>query len=131
MFTDDDEQSWALSFFARFFAILGTLTFGGTSFWWMSMFYLGGVGDSTMLDFSKLVLQISCIPGILLVIALLLDLKRVRKSESENWMTRTLRQSPVLFVHPYPLRWVIGLELFLLLYLNLIFVRVILLKHPH
>jgi hypothetical protein len=131
MLTDNDQRSWVLTFFARFFAVLGTLAFVGTSFWWMSMFYLGGVSNSTMADFAKIVLEIGCIPGALLVVALVIDLKRNRTSDTGSWITRTLRHFPLLSLYPHPLRWILGFELALLLCLNLIFVRVLLFQHPH
>jgi hypothetical protein len=116
MFTDDDEPQWTLAFFARGCACLGALSLAGTYFYWFAMLYLGAVANSWIRDFARQVLILSCIPGVFVLTALLLDLRRDRNREVDNWMTRFMRNAPLLSIYPHPLRWILGSELFLWLF---------------
>jgi hypothetical protein len=110
MFTDDDEPQWTLTFFARICAVLGALSLAGTYFFWLSPLFLGAVANSEARDFARFILILSCIPGTLLIAALLLDMRRKHSNQPDNWMTRFMREAPLLSIYPHPFRWILGVE---------------------
>jgi hypothetical protein len=107
MLMDDDEPQWTLTFFARLCATFGALALAFTYYFWLALFILGGVAYQDLPNFAKNVLLISCVPGVFFVAALLLDLRRDHSKVPENWMTRIMRDLPLLSLFPHPLRWVI------------------------
>jgi Zn-dependent protease with chaperone function len=130
MFTDDDEPQWTQTFFARICACLGALLLAGIYYYWFALLYLGAVADSGIRDFARQVLILNCIPGVFVLTALLLDIRRDHSSEADSWMTRFMRNAPLLSIYPHPLRWILGFELSLWLFAAISSGAAAFLSHP-